>query len=978
VFCDVLVDVRRFLSTRKEIYSLHSSRTVIFRVGGTDDKLLLHALLALKFSGELQRPSQCAWSDFKYNCNSCSVLMWDRKDSEVLSESVHDARFMSFFRSLQASAKVKDFDLRCLDLDDHDLKAFETRSEQRPVNKLSLVTWRWGRAIDNYLLPATAPAALYLRAHAAVSKLTSEVFVTIARHFFPAVSEAESRRSNNLCGHPELKHLGFYELIGTGWKAWSSLLQTPDIDVHQDADTKAAAECLKKFSISVLAVATLLDERHGALYGSGGCRAGEWLLRLAALRRQVRGGKHDIVNETPGKSRRVEGIDWKGAFAAMPDASSVQASGPLNRGDADDTAMWFNLPAVCSFLANLSSCRWPSDSFDDPASATAVKDAAVSALCLIQHALCVLLLGCDPALPAPQCTLLTSAECLCFLPLVVENCAVRCINCGRDDTLHTLPQHDSSGAVAEDFLVELCRVGSVGWQSNGFVNAVYNRTHLGVSFTEENVDELHRLYEQLLRSLLHGGADSEHCHDLTVSALPDITVFTMTDGEAKKGRMEPLLEQRRAEMHRLCEHIAFFIAPSKASASLFQSPVQPSQPLIMGLSDSDDDYGASKIPDDCKVLGRILRDLGALQLLQKFTDIGENDSNLNQIHQFNELKIMRLYSMPKAIAIPFIERCRNVSAGGGQASAGVDANLWLKGCLILEACTKGIKSFVSNVMKQLHSSVLDEVKHGITQDLGVCEVEDFFLNWNCSSCREADADDAPVSMCIRALDANGVVHCDTPHRLPPNKLNVCYLRNIPSGLLSDSHAIAKNVPLLLCRSPDDPADSKEFKSSKLILLHSRAVHFFEPHLIPFRVQICRSSGEELEFYTVLCFSCPSHTKQIVESFLSHKPLTALKGDVSTFRFWTLNKIKEEESKFEEVKHNLKFGDLLRFVGADLPNCIMAGQRYFVSETTKWSFNICGPIVCPISPLTPDAAAPFQPSLVLTRRSPISRCYNGIL
>jgi len=323
-------------------------------------------------------------------------------------------------------------------------------------------------------------------------------------------------------------------------------------------------------------------------------------------------------------------------------------------------------------------------------------------------------------------------------------------------------------------------------------------------------------------------------------------------------------------------------------------------------------------------------------------------------------------------AVKFKKAFAALSAGA-VAESGVDACLWLKGCLILDACTKGAKSFVSSIMERLHCSVLNEIKQGITQDLGLCEVEDFFLNWNCSTCREADADNEPVSICIRAFDANGVLHSNTPHNLPPNKLYVCYLRNIPSGLFSDSCAI-KNMPLFLCRNPDDPADSKEFRSSKMVLLQSRTFHSFEPHLIPFRVQICRSSGEEPEFYAVLCFSCPSHTKQIVESFRSSKLLPTLKGEVA-FRFWTLSM---KESEIKELKHSLKLGDQLRFNGTDLPNGITAGCRYFVTETTNWSFNICGPIVCPESPLTPESSSHSKPSLIVTKRSPISRCNNGML
>ena len=137
---------------------------------------------------------------------------------------------------------------------------------------------------------------------------------------------------------------------------------------------------------------------------------------------------------------------------------------------------------------------------------------------------------------------------------------------GGAASLHALPPRDPLGA-AHGFLVELCRVGSVGWQSHDFMEAVYGRTHLGVNFTKENVGESHRLYEQHLSALLYGGAvDSERCRDLTVATLPDIKVFAMTDGKAKEGRMEVLLEQRRAEMNRLCEHIALLIGASSSPA----------------------------------------------------------------------------------------------------------------------------------------------------------------------------------------------------------------------------------------------------------------------------------------------------------------------------------------------------------------------------------------------------------------------------
>ena len=105
-------------------------------------------------------------------------------------------------------------------------------------------------------------------------------------------------------------------------------------------------------------------------------------------------------------------------------------------------------------------------------------------------------------------------------------------------TLHTLHQLDPSAAASSDFLVELCRVGSVGWHSHPYMEQVHGRTHLGVSFSEAEVANSHALYAQHVRPLLKSEAvNCEHCRDVAASAppLPDITVYVITDGKAKDG-----------------------------------------------------------------------------------------------------------------------------------------------------------------------------------------------------------------------------------------------------------------------------------------------------------------------------------------------------------------------------------------------------------------------------------------------------------
>lgn len=135
------------------------TRKVFCRVEGSDDALLLHAVFMLKLPSlqRLQQHLPGSWKDFSYSCPSAVVKIRDR--SELVETKVSEAtgpktsaskepKFnmsaLGHVRSLQGIAQVKKFQLCWLDLDDQDLKAFETRPKQRPEPErdLSLFTWR--------------------------------------------------------------------------------------------------------------------------------------------------------------------------------------------------------------------------------------------------------------------------------------------------------------------------------------------------------------------------------------------------------------------------------------------------------------------------------------------------------------------------------------------------------------------------------------------------------------------------------------------------------------------------------------------------------------------------------------------------------------------------------------------------------------------------------------------------------------------
>jgi hypothetical protein len=305
----------------------------------------------------------------------------------------------------------------------------------------------------------------------------------------------------------------------------------------------------------------------------------------------------------------------------------------------------------------------------------------------------------------------------------------------------------------------------------------------------------------------------------------------------------------------------------------------------------------------------------------------------------------------------------------------VERALWLKACLILEACAKGVKPFVGKVMERLHRQVIENVKSNVMRHLGACEDAE----WNCSACTDAHdskfTENVPVALTICTMDSNGVMDCGIAHELKPHVLKPCRLKSIPAGCFPDRDGVSPALPFLLC---PNPADIDNPKSSTLLLLHCLQPALTEPHLKPFVVTRCEPSEPALQFHAVLCRSCPGHTAQLVQSFLSQQPPPIVRANALgefpelSFAFWSLQ---SRDQGFKEFKHGVKKGHIVRFDGGEenrLPPRIKRGSHYLVTDHKDFSFSICGPILTPTSPLTAEAYPADDAPLVVIRRSPIGR------
>ena len=302
-----------------------------------------------------------------------------------------------------------------------------------------------------------------------------------------------------------------------------------------------------------------------------------------------------------------------------------------------------------------------------------------------------------------------------------------------------------------------------------------------------------------------------------------------------------------------------------------------------------------------------------------------------------------------------------------------NGSLWLKSFLVLDACIKGVQPFVGLVMQRLHAKVIAVVQENVQCDLGECTADD----WDCSSCKAADedahfAEDWPLVMTIRSMDISGVADLGAPHSLKPHVLMPCTLKDIPAGCFHDSDSVSPKTRMFMSRNPADPADSSDFKSSSVVLLHASNFDSKTCHRSPFHVTRCLPKDPkdaELQFCAVLCSSRPAHTKQLVKDPKTPAP----PGPPLEFGFWAL-KLSACESKyaFEELKHGLTKGNVVRFSGETLPPEIAQESLYIVTSSTTFSFQVSGPILRPAKALAAKAESDLKLPFVITRTSPVAR------
>jgi hypothetical protein len=562
-------------------------RHVICRVEGTDDVLLIDALM--DWSGHVMRAPPVAWNDFSYKAtaSTCNVEMQIRLQNRSacdvephlltgvfafpLDGSIHtwNDRISSLFR---------DADYQWLDVSDGDLKSPVSVLALGDVPSSNVLPCCWSsRGIENMLLHPTCVLWFVENEFEVATDAFRDIFQTMSDNFF-----GESGLDSHTI-------VSCAKKAGPGWMDWHKIsfeeskrphygdmigfLKSVIDRVFAAGNTVGSAMLVFfEFFCEVCVVSNIVKEQKDAvkkmlpkyasifdLISKGCADAGLFQQQL----QQIAGAssmfllEHALMDNEQASvilsQRKVPtSLVPKEARIAFWDRNKPPAS-LVNPGPAFFT---YAFPRFLSFLNSLCCANGIS------ASITAASRSCVSAVFAV---LCATPFGMlDDALVQRQGlnSILfrskTATPCSGYVP---RSGGSNCFVCEQPGHCHVL-KHDRQGETVEQtqFMRVACRVGSMGWRSHRLMQLVHGTTHLGAAFDESGVATSQQSYRQHLRQHVFGahpsGSDGVACEQcarkcLALDSLPQIVVE----------EVRRLQQERRAAFQSLIDAIDLHFSP---------------------------------------------------------------------------------------------------------------------------------------------------------------------------------------------------------------------------------------------------------------------------------------------------------------------------------------------------------------------------------------------------------------------------------
>jgi hypothetical protein len=561
---------------------------VVCRVEGTDDVLFVNALFERSGFFSRENAAEC-WNDFLYKQRSKEKGAEMKIRANKLSRAqLNEARERvgvfegSFDGDIeQVYVGIRRVFSKCnvvlADIVDSDLKAPVQTILQKPSSVFQH-RWRWGRAIENYLLPVSAPAAALITKTAEAHKLFLEVFEKIS--------------------------LNFLRSAGDGWLGWQKLSHNEAKGPTYGPMKKFIQDLIEQLFTSrpdiapdMLVMYELFRE-VGSLVESESIPPDEWVCALKKYEEAIShlsGSKHAVWVACAHKDGAKFDISAARVHAKMllnsvntKTPTSSDRKGQSEPAEAEKSierefrerhkseSFWFPFPRFLFFLTKLC---WMQTKVPE-----CIRKISESCALAIFNVLCALLFDL-PADTILGSSLLCASNCRGFLPCNIGTERQRnfvCVMCRRPACEHVL-QHTGKPLrdMPVEFLKLICRVGSIGWAPHEFMKIIHGTENLGRKFAEEFIVHSQHLYRQHLQ--LHVFTQDtpiaegcKHCSLMTV--LDDELPPEVVAANSK------LQQQRSAELSEFLSRMGSFFCGGSASLesttrSSSLSPLSPLSPM---------------------------------------------------------------------------------------------------------------------------------------------------------------------------------------------------------------------------------------------------------------------------------------------------------------------------------------------------------------------------------------------------------------